>query len=258
MGKNKKSPDNQMGFTLLELSIVLVIIGLIVGGIMVGRTLIRAAEIKSIGTDIEKFESARMTFRDKYNCIAGDCAQASNLGLGTNGNGNGYAEHYLSAGEEPWYFWQHLSRAGLISGNYSGQDGPAANEVDAVAGVNVPSAKIPNVGYSIYTAAPQWSVWSPTLDGYGLARPTTDTMYMIGGDNSPNNYNTTDAFLSPVDAKSLDDKYDDGLANNGKIRTAIGHANYNSVGCTSGAQPNYSYTNSSVARCNLQYWFRNF
>ena len=250
------APNRKTGFTLIELSIVLVIIGLLVGGVLVGRDLIRAAEIKSIGTDLERFEAARMTFRSKYNCVPGDCAEAASLGLGINGNGNGYAEHYATG--ESWSFWQHLSKAGLISGNYTGQDGPANTGVDAVAGVNVPSAKIPNVGYSIYTPAPLWSSFSPTLNGYGLSRSVTDTMYMIGGDNPPNNYNTTDAFLSPVEAKSLDDKYDDGIANNGKIRVGAGNVNYNSAGCTSGSAPNYSYTNNNAARCNLQYWFRNF
>src|SRR3954463_15618522 len=62
----------KLGFTLIELSIVLVIIGLIVGGILVGQDLIKAAEIRATVGQIEKYNSAVNTFRTKYNGIPGD------------------------------------------------------------------------------------------------------------------------------------------------------------------------------------------
>lgn len=244
------------GFTLIELSIVLVIIGLVVGGIMVGRTLIRSSEIKSIGTDIERFETARKTFLIKYNCLPGDCRTASSLGLGNNGNGNGYVDHY-AASAEVWRFWTHLGNANLISGSYSGLAGPV-NNTDAVIDYNVPGSRIGGVGYSVYTPAPTTTSWSPGLNGFGQARPLTDTVYMIGGDSPPSEVNTNNSFISPVEAKALDDKYDDGLANDGNWRVSIGIASYNSVGCTSGSAPNYSYANDVTVLCNLQFWFRNF
>ncbi len=244
---------------MVEISIVLVIIGLVIGGIMTGRTLIRAAEIKSIGTDLERFESARMTFRSKYNCLAGDCSSAVSFGIGSNGDGNGYVGHY-STGPENWNFWVHLSNAGLIAGSYSGTNGPNSGgngNIDAVAGSNVPASRIPKVGYSILTPAPFYTTFSPAI-GYGLDRSVTDTAYLIGGDSPSNQYNTMEGFISPIEAKSLDDKYDDGLANDGNIRVSIGSATYNTTGCTSGASPNYSYTGNDAVLCNLQYWFRNF
>ncbi len=247
------------GFTLVEISIVLVVIGLVIGGIMTGRTLIRAAEIKSIGTDIEKFESARMVFRDKYNCIPGDCSSASSIAIGNNGNGDGYVGHY-STGSEHWNFWAHLGNAGLIAGAYSGNNGPdsgGGGSIDAVVGVNVPASRISKVGYSVYTPAPFYTAFSAAL-GYGLERAVTDTAYLVGGDSPSNQFNTMNGFISPVDAKSIDDKYDDGLANDGNIRVSIGGATYNTTGCTSGASPNYSYTGNDAVLCNLQYWFRNF
>jgi prepilin-type N-terminal cleavage/methylation domain-containing protein len=259
MGNFRNGICRYNGFTLIELSIVLVIIGLIVGGIMVGRTLIRSAEIKSIGTDIEKFEAARMTFKTKYNCAAGDCSSANSLGIGSNGNGNGYVEHY-SSGSEHWNFWVHLGNAGLIAGAYSGSNGPdsgGGGSIDAVAGVNVPAARIPKVGYSVYTPAPFYTTFSAVM-GYGLERSVNDTAYLVGGDSPSNQFNTMNGFISPVDAKSIDDKYDDGLANDGNVRVSVGGATYNTTGCTSGATPNYSYAGTDGALCNLQYWFRNF
>lgn len=238
---------------------MLVIIGLIIGGIMIGRTLIRAAEIKSIRTDIEKFEAARLAFRSKYNCVPGDCSSATTLGLGNNGNGDGYVGHYTS-GSEHWNFWVHLGNAGLIAGTYSGTNGPnsgGGGSIDAVIGFNIPGSRIPGVGYSLYTPAPGWTTFSAAL-GLGLDRSVTDTAYLIGGDSPSNQYNTLDGFLSPVDVKSIDDKYDDGLANDGNVRVAFGSATYKTNGCTSGANPNYSYASTDGTLCNLQYWFRNF
>src|SRR5690348_1121410 len=66
----------QRGFSLLELSIVLVIIGLITGGITAGRTIVRAAELRSMITDINKYKSAIYTFREKYNAVPGDMKNA--------------------------------------------------------------------------------------------------------------------------------------------------------------------------------------
>ena len=71
------------GFTLIELSLVLVIVGLIIGGVVVGRDLIHSAEIRATISQIEKYNTAVNTFRTKYNCLPGDCpaAQAQQLGI---------------------------------------------------------------------------------------------------------------------------------------------------------------------------------
>src|SRR5262249_3199194 len=127
----------EQGFTLIELSIVLVIIGLIVGGVLVGQDLIKAAEIRATVAQFEKLNSAVNTFRNKYGFIPGDLPQgttspASALGFfaeddtlgGTagHGDGNGLIEGG-SAGAvigigEPLEFWRHLTDAGFIDGNY--------------------------------------------------------------------------------------------------------------------------------------------
>ncbi len=87
---------DKRGFTLIELSIVLVIIGLIIGGILMGNTLIKSAEIRGQISDIQKLDTAINTFKLKYNCLPGDCAQATQLFGGvaqpelvTNGDGDG-------------------------------------------------------------------------------------------------------------------------------------------------------------------------
>lgn len=113
-------------FTLIELSIVLVVIGLLVGGILVGRDLIKAAEIRSVAAQIEQFNTAVNVFRNKYDCLPGDCAHAGTAGFDATSNGNGdgiigYSLHPTCDGfsnlcaTEQATFWYHLNAAGLIA-----------------------------------------------------------------------------------------------------------------------------------------------
>src|SRR3984957_545840 len=96
------------GFTLIELSIVLVIIGLIVGGVLVGQDLIKAAEVRAQITQIERYNTAVNTFRVKYSNVPGDMnvASAEQFGFtdnncaGTAGqrDGNGLVDGEAGAG----------------------------------------------------------------------------------------------------------------------------------------------------------------
>ena len=69
---SENQSSQEQGFTLIELSIVLVIIGLIVGGVLVGQDLIRASEVRATITQIEKYNTAVNTFHAKFNAIPGD------------------------------------------------------------------------------------------------------------------------------------------------------------------------------------------
>lgn len=84
----------RQGFTLIELSIVLIIIGLIVGGVLVTVDMIHAVKLQKQISQIQEYKAAMQTFEAKYSCVAGDCSDAVDFGLGTladrhNGNGNG-------------------------------------------------------------------------------------------------------------------------------------------------------------------------
>ena len=69
--------QHRAGFTLIELSIVLVIVGLIIGGILVGQQLIHAAQIRQQAKQFELINAGVNTFRTKYNCLPGDCPDAT-------------------------------------------------------------------------------------------------------------------------------------------------------------------------------------
>lgn len=106
------------GFTLLELAVVLVVIGLIAGGVLVGRELIQQAQIRKQMAQLDEYNVSINTFRGKYNCMPGDCATAEQLGLGDgtglNGDGNGD----INTIDEPLMLWYHLFKAGLHETSY--------------------------------------------------------------------------------------------------------------------------------------------
>lgn len=110
------------GFSLVEVAIVLVIIGLILAAVLQGRQLIASAEYKSLKGQLSEYRNAFYTFRDRYNALPGDFDDANaRLGLsGANGDGDGAIENgpgCASAGDESCLAWRHLRAAGMIDGN---------------------------------------------------------------------------------------------------------------------------------------------
>src|SRR5579884_1907131 len=164
------------GFTLIELSIVLVIIGLVVGSILAGRDLIDAAQQRAQLAQIEKYQTAVHTFELKYNgYLPGDIPYtvAGQFGLFNQGNnasysgsvgggdGNGFIQCWswtpspLQAGTygEPLVFWRHLSDANMVDGTFGANlqlygDVPT-NQAPSQIPLWLPPAKINATGFVI-------------------------------------------------------------------------------------------------------------
>ena len=161
-----KAPLHKQAFSLVELSIVLVILGLLTGGILTGQSLIRAAELRAVTTEFQTYQTAVMTFRDKYFALPGDmrnatdfwgamtnCGAASPSGSGTetcNGDGDGQIDDPTTAGQtgESFGFWRHLANAGLIEGTYTGISESGGSVANADVGVNVPASKLGRAGWT--------------------------------------------------------------------------------------------------------------
>ncbi len=234
-------------FSLVELSIVLVILGLLTGGILAGQSLIRAAEMRSVTTEYQRYQTAMNSFRDKYLALPGDMPNATRFWTATHGtlatcvvtpsstsatcDGNG--DGRINQGASPvanYYYevfgaWKHLANAGLIEGSYTGIQESAAI-FHSVVGKNVPASKISNAGWLINFAGTQTST-APWYDGdYG-------NLFYFGG--SVVNSFPYAPTLKPEETWNIDTKIDDGKPAYGKARVF-----------TSGLTPNCTTTDVSA------------
>jgi prepilin-type N-terminal cleavage/methylation domain-containing protein len=226
------------GFTLIELSIVLVIIGLITGGVLVGRDLIFAAQVRQQISQIESLDVATNAFKLKYNAIPGDISNAVALNLGTagdagdNGNGNGQLDVGAGSVLETHRFWHHLSRSNLINGTYN-QPVPYDPYFGPVPGKDSPALKLPMIA----------------LDGFGIPANRSNTggivvaysnMYKDFMDLTFTNawfLATSSSDSEAVGgypgayARAIDIKSDDGAPTSGNI---VGVRNASSASCSGG------------------------
>ncbi len=218
-------------FTLIELSIVLVIIGLLAGGVLFGRDLIKAAEIRAQISQIERYNTAVHTFRLKYNALPGDMKASevaaagfavlpNRVGTQAQGDGNGLLEgiwsggisRYLQHGETVW-FWVDLSaNSGLIYGDFrSATSTPTISDSgwSSISNPNIsrilPVAKIGNGNFiSVYS------------ENVGVHYYIISKIDNIDGNGAP--YSTVSLSLSPQQAYAIDSKMDDGLPQTGRIK----------------------------------------
>lgn len=218
----------QRGFSLVELSVVLVILGLLTGGILAGQALIHASELRSISADITRFRTAFAAFQEKYNALPGDmtnatsywtaaaagaaCITATSTGTATC-DGNGSQTIGLNGvSNENFRAWQHLANAGMLEGRFSGVAGSGgANH--AVAGENTPPGKISNSLYNVefigvYTAA------SPSA--FYFDRQYGNVFRYGKGDTT--GWPTVGAITAP-ELWNIDTKMDDGMPGLGTVFT---------------------------------------
>lgn len=218
------------GFSLVELSIVLVILGLLTGGILTGQSLIRASELRAVTTEYQRYVAASQTFRDKYFAIPGDfrdatrfwgrmtntadCITNSSAAVATpgacDGTGNGTVLEGAAASQssESVQFWRHLALAGLIEGSYTGLTGSGGAD-HYVGGTNTPRSKLTN------------AIWATRGNSaYFVGDPNAfagdyGNQLIVGG-SSPSSWNYGPVF-KPEEAWNIDTKMDDGKPGQGKV-----------------------------------------
>ncbi|MDD2685415.1 MAG: prepilin-type N-terminal cleavage/methylation domain-containing protein [Gallionella sp.] len=125
---------NQSGFTLIEIAIVLVIIGLLLGGVLKGQELITQAKIKNVLKDFDAISVAVLGYQDRYKKLPGDdnlapSRWAAPTGLTPTPNANGTID-----AAEAGLFWAHLRLAGFVSGDTSNASEVIAAPLNAVGG----------------------------------------------------------------------------------------------------------------------------
>lgn len=198
--------NKQRGFTLVEIAIVLVIIGLLLGGILKGQELITSARVRNIADQNSGVQAAYYGFIDRYRQIPGDMTAAlaiqaigNSVPAGIGGNGDGRLNDDTL--QETAAVWTHLSRAGFIQGNYlgCGATGTACAEAaylsQTIAPINAFNGRVVLTRTDDYNNA----------GGAGSVR-----LAFITGNQIPVNV-----------MRELDVKVDDGFPETGVLRSAL-------------------------------------
>jgi prepilin-type N-terminal cleavage/methylation domain-containing protein len=219
--ENMWCDDVRSGFTLIELSIVLVIIGLVVGGVLAGRELIKAAEIRGMVAQIEQYRTAVGTFKGKYGSLPGDIsnAKATAFGLGARlgttglGDENGFidacgnnASNAAACGETT-FFWRDLATANLIGDAFTAHTtfGALVSISGAQRALNWPPAKIGNNNFVAVATSRSPGGLAPVI--------INNNLFCVRGINSvdiSSLYNISNR-MTPHEVFLVDTKLDDGM-----------------------------------------------
>lgn len=243
-------------FSLVELSVVLVILGLLTGGIIAGVGLMRAAELRSVSNDVHRFTTAINLFREKYQALPGDFATAQSYwGVATNcpgdastpstnaatcnGDGDWKIEHTgVATSHEHMRAWQHLSNAGFIEGQYTGVPSSAQVQECTVAR-NCPGGRMPQIAYSFAT--------------YPYVTVTNDPTYFIGDYTNLMVVGKTvkngplGAGFTPSQAWLIDQKLDDGKPGLGSVKVPNTNGLANCTTSTAEETSEYNVSYNQVA-----------
>jgi prepilin-type N-terminal cleavage/methylation domain-containing protein len=232
---NKKTfTTKRKAFSLIELAIVLIIIGLLIAGVTGGSALIKNAQLRSVMTEARGYQTAVNGFFERFQALPGDFNKALGTMNGavpatTFGNLNGQIQHYadhltlttVTGRMEGNIALQHLQNSGFLNGitvtpaTGSAATGGASAMVVLTPGVNIPASKISNAGWVFdYISAPVLTAQGNVVILTGQIAAQNG----VAGTGAQNVLPT--GALIPNDALSIDTKIDDGFANSGEVRSA--------------------------------------
>lgn len=245
MGNKASNMIKTQGFTLVELSIVIIILGFLIASIAAGTSLIKQAKLSRVIQEIQTYDSSFTLFESKYGYIPGDMPNATSYWpSATNGNGDfkiatggSFYDNIETRGA-----WQHLALAGMIKGAYT------IGGVPSIIGQNIPgSAYSTSAGY--YPESDNlWGVY----DGNAVRLMLTGVdgwQTNVGGWGDPK--------MVVYDAAVIDQKIDNGLPGTGRFITWDGGGlctSYKLSLLGGGAIPsNQSYVLNTNNLCDVGY-----
>lgn len=252
----------QHGFSLLEASIVLAIIGLLAGGVVGGQSLMHNMRLNTVLTNANLYADAMHQFKTQYGYLPGDfpgaarvwgkadgstnldtaCADAlTNASADGEKTCNGNGDGVINGGNaENFWSWQQLAAAKMIPGAYNGIPGTAAS-YDARPGVNEPKGPLDNTGYFM------WS-WGANQSDDGTFFAGNYNNAITFGKKVTNSW-TEGGALTGAEAAGIEKKADDGLPGQGSVRVL--YSSRTSCNTTTDSTTATYVLNSSVEDCTL-------
>ena len=222
MSMQRKNIVVQQGFSIVELSIVLIVITIVITGILVGTSLINQAGISSLIRDINATQISYNNFILRYEAKPGDCSSAANYwancadnNLDCNGNGNRLVEYSPipigenGIGDETVRVYRHLALANMINNAGTNQLLHGISGGNLIIGTDVPPSKIPGTGFFI--AGPVQDIGNGVIYASPWLGDNKTNAVFIGTKKSGNGL--VFSALTADDAFSIDKKIDDGVVN---------------------------------------------
>lgn len=282
--------SRRAGFSLVELSVVIVVIALLAGGVVAAKSLIRSAELRHIMVELELYKSTVKTFRERYKALPGDMANATQFwGMHPDCADDPSTDIYAAGvcdgdgdgriGEQSWtstwsiaapncswnsttaqsvmeqyQFWKHLEQAGMLTGNFLGR--PSATPgVYWEVGVNLPVSNAgKNMTWIPLDANPcDTRIWGQNGQGQAM---------LLGAGDATFAARPTETLL-PEEVWGIDTKVDDGMPGKGNVRAlfsadSLWGATSNCTTATlralgDGAQYNLRPASGVVPRCAMYF-----
>ena len=255
------------GFTLVEISIVLVIIGLLIGGVLAAQSMVETAKVNKIIQEYKQFDIATSNFRENYKQWPGDYNNAiAAMGLARQGDGNGVLGNG-SEGQEVFDFFLHLSNMGMISKSLSIYT--IGTPALPVIGAHVIEGKAIKGSYWLAKAMTTIDTtqgfgvmpWFPYM-GYASTSDQNKNFLVYAVENTASGYNTA-AGIPVLTAIAVDTKIDDGLHNRGSVRGGAGWMGSGAADCLTDPSYNFQaltsvYNRNSVNGCALLFEFTRY
>lgn len=242
----RHNPGTQ-GFTLMELSIALVVVGILMGAVLGGQHLLHTMRLNKVTEEMRNYESAIMLFNQRYGALPGDMPNATeywgqvggddgclipevspwgesgnDIGAGTgtqtcNGNDDDKIGDWdlPDLYHEMFRAWQHLHNAELVGRAFSGISG-AASDRDARAGSNVPTGPFSGSGWTIMRLGYYVENTDTTNPFFNRAY---GNVLLFGAESA--GYPTHGPVLTPIEARNIDSKIDDSTPAGGAVTTVL-------------------------------------
>jgi len=232
-GDDISGGGNDTGSSLIEMSIVIVIAGLLIGAVVGGQSLMSGARLKNLASEVQNYEAAVINFKSFYEELPGDMTKsyqywgnnvgcsnnlASAGGDGCNGNGDGN----ISWQDEQYRAWQFMAVTKLIPGQYSGVSSNIQG--GATISINVPKSRFKDGGFSLM------SYHNGNLGDIG------SVILNIGRQNDAST--PSNALFNYNEMYNLDEKIDNGILfgpDSGKLKWDSG-ADSNGCGTIDGTE----------------------